>query len=263
MAKARRALSTLIGVLASTVPFVLFLLYVRSVSKQFSSPAAVNIVIASVCVYVCMLVAQGSVSLGDAGALPRRKKSFEEQNAEDDLMREVYDRSVVKVNFIFSRSNPAQILAKEIVYQGKAIRLKHCSTCNIFRPPKTVHCSECDCCVEMFDHHCDFFGNCIGKRNASKFCLFLFLAVVLCFLALAVVAIVLSEALRNPLLGAVLLPAAIAVYLVLLASMAGFLLVRQLHYLRWNTTTSEQIKMRENEEAYRDYLPRELQYRVY
>jgi palmitoyltransferase ZDHHC9/14/18 len=50
---------------------------------------------------------------------------------------------------------------------------KECSTCKIFKPPRTSHCSACNNCVEVFDHHCPFVNNCIGKRNYRFFVLFL------------------------------------------------------------------------------------------
>lgn len=57
---------------------------------------------------------------------------------------------------------------------GNAIkRLKYCGTCHVWRPTRTSHCSECQLCVEKFDHHCPWVGNCIGKRNYKFFMYFL------------------------------------------------------------------------------------------
>ena len=66
-------------------------------------------------------------------------------------------------------------------------KAKFCETCNIWRPPRSSHCRRCDCCVEVFDHHCPYLNNCIGKRNHRYFIGFLF------FLSLDIFCVILSS----------------------------------------------------------------------
>jgi hypothetical protein len=56
---------------------------------------------------------------------------------------------------------------------GFRYKLKFCYTCQIIRPPGVSHCKICNICVEKFDHHCPWIGNCIGKNNYKHFLTFL------------------------------------------------------------------------------------------
>lgn len=49
----------------------------------------------------------------------------------------------------------------------------YCPYCSLRKTPTTKHCIICDICVDGFDHHCFWVGNCVGKGNYFIFCVFL------------------------------------------------------------------------------------------
>ncbi len=73
---------------------------------------------------------------------------------------------------------PKNTLSK---YSGKPrSEYAYCEWCHFYykKSENVEHCSDCDICVEGYDHHCPWIGKCVGKNNSFYFKSFLAASIV-------------------------------------------------------------------------------------
>lgn len=90
-------------------------------------------------------------SVRDPGIVPRNSHPPEEEFTAQSI--EVGGRRTPSLQFPRT---------KEVMVNGISVRVKYCDTCMLYRPPRCSHCSICNNCVERFDHHCPWVGQCVG-----------------------------------------------------------------------------------------------------
>jgi palmitoyltransferase len=79
--------------------------------------------------------------------------------------------------FHLSFSNPGKMTSPykdllSIVEKGEEAE-NYCPYCLVKKTYRSLHCLICQICVDEFDHHCFWVGNCIGKKNYTLFFIFL------------------------------------------------------------------------------------------
>jgi len=130
-------------------------LWQGKVGPFFTERYTIVIALALAVLQVISVITLIATAFSDPGIMPRAKD-----------YQEAFD-SRTKLN----RTKPPPRY-HDLVLRGHPFKIKYCTTCNIYRPPRCTHCSVCENCIERFDHHCPWLGNCIGKRNYWLFFLF-------------------------------------------------------------------------------------------
>lgn len=92
------------------------------------------------------------------------------------------------------------IFLKEEIMERNITKVKSCSICKTYKPPRAHHCSACNRCYLKFDHHCGVLDTCIGFHNYKFFYQFLILNLITSgFFCIVIFFGVLEKNLRTPL----------------------------------------------------------------
>uniref|UniRef100_A0A7N0TKK2 S-acyltransferase n=1 Tax=Kalanchoe fedtschenkoi TaxID=63787 RepID=A0A7N0TKK2_KALFE len=122
---------------------------------------------------------------GDPGIVPR--------NLTPPETDEMLDSNTPSMEWVSGRTPHLRLpRTKDVVVNGHIVKVKYCDTCLLYRPLRASHCSICNNCVQKFDHHCPWVGQCIGIRNYRFFFMFISTSTILCMYVLVMSCVIIS-----------------------------------------------------------------------
>ncbi|KAH1069611.1 hypothetical protein AAZX31_03G104700 [Glycine max] len=165
--------SFLIGGPATTF-CIRMLASLKEEDPHFSNPVLIGGVILTVLDFIFLFMTSGR----DPGIIPR--------NAHPPELDEPLDINTPSMEWVNNRAPNLKLpRVKDVLVNGHTVKVKFCDTCLLYRPPRASHCSICNNCVQKFDHHCPWVGQCIGSRNYPFFILFISSSTLLCIYVFA------------------------------------------------------------------------------
>ncbi|KAK7290732.1 hypothetical protein RIF29_05361 [Crotalaria pallida] len=175
----------------------------------------------------------------DPGIVPR--------NSHPPETEEPFDINTPSMEWVNNKTPNLKLpRVKDVTVNGHIVKVKFCDTCLLYRPPRASHCSICNNCVQKFDHHCPWVGQCIGARNYPFFILFISFSTLLCIYVFAFswVNILRQEGRLWSIMSHDVLSVALIVYCFIAVWFVGGLTVFHLYLISTNQTTYENFRYR-------------------
>ncbi|XP_071722702.1 probable protein S-acyltransferase 7 [Rutidosis leptorrhynchoides] len=164
------ARSIFFSIFLIVAPVVVFCVFVaRKLMDDFPNNWGISIMVVAVVITFLDIVFLLITSGRDPGIIPRNSQPPEPESYEGSI------------EMLPGQTPPLRLpRTKELIINGIQVKIKYCDTCMLYRPPRCSHCSICNNCVQKFDHHCPWVGQCIGQRNYRFFFMFIFCATLIC-----------------------------------------------------------------------------------